>query len=167
MTYNSAAFNNTPSHVTPQFPVLFDSVASQLNYFNEDTQTTIQVPLADSENQNTGFNIARGTLIQYDNLIAQIKSDGTPQLSAGSGNFSAFWSWTENIKTKTPASGTNSGATLTAGTWTNVGTTDTLGSGGDTVVVHVIDNTNSHIYRVTYLQTVGTSNGTVIIEKFL
>ena len=115
----------------------------------------------------TAFNVVKGTLVRYEAITAQINaSTSMPQVSAYSGTVSVFWSYVQNVSGHF-GNGTNTGASLSAGTWTNIGNSNAIGSGGDTVDVTIIDNTNSHVYRITYLQTVTPGNGTIVIEKLL
>jgi len=115
----------------------------------------------------TAFNVVKGTLVRYEAITAQINaSTSMPQVSAYSGTVSVFWSYVQNVSGYF-GNGTNTGASLSAGTWTNIGNSNAIGSGGDTVDVTIIDNTNSHVYRITYLQTVTPGNGTIVIEKLL
>jgi len=116
----------------------------------------------------TGYDAARATLVRMGNLTAQISSGGVPQLSAFAGSSQAFhWNWIETVNGQAINSGNQTSGSLSAGSWTNVGNSHALTSGGDTITAVVHDITNKHIYRVTYLQTVTSGHGTVTIEKIV
>ena len=96
-------------------------------------------------------------------------SSGVVQASAVSGSFSAYTTVLTNAAGLFNGNTNAGGITFTAGTWTNISGTGggsyTLSSGGDMLTAHVIDNTNSRIYRVTAIHCAGTTGGYIAIER--
>jgi hypothetical protein len=114
---------------------------------------------------NTAYNIVRQTAVSLDNIQLQVASNGLPQISAVSSNISTFWS-TFAVLTGGNSSSTNTGGTANVGIWTNIGSS-TLGSGGDTIVATIQDQTGEHVYRGTFVQTAGAGNASIVIERLM
>jgi len=96
-------------------------------------------------------------------------SGGVLQASAISGSFSAYTTVVTNVSGTWAGNTNSSGITFSAGSWSNISGTGggsiTMTSGGDTVTAHLIDNTNSRIYRITAIYCSGTTSGYVAIER--
>ena len=120
--------------------------------------------------KQSGVNVTFGTETSMDNLNCRINSAGGSagqlQASALSGSFSAYVSCMVNVAGQPPIMDTNSsGITFTSGTWSSIGASRNMGAGGDMIIAHVHDNTNSRIYRVTAIHGSGTTGGYVAIER--
>ena len=137
-------------------------ISKQLDYLTKVTYNTKQSFIHAA---NSGYDVPRETAVGMDNLLAYIDIDGAPSLSALSGNMDAYWSYYEMTNGNTIDSGVNTGDVLSEGSWTNIGAAYDLSSGGDTLIAIVQDQNLGTVYRVTFVQTAGPANGTVIIEK--
>ena len=120
--------------------------------------------------KQSGVNVAFGTETSMDNLNCRINSAGGTagqlQASAVSGSFSAFVTLVNNVAGVAMNGETNSTAiTFTAGTWSSIGSSKNITSGGDMIIAHVHDNTNSRIYRVTAIHGAGSTGGYIAIER--
>jgi hypothetical protein len=119
----------------------------------------------------TGYNV-NSPAVAMDNLNVRLSPTGGSNLlmqaSAVSGSFVAYTTIIDNIAGSALRGDTNSGGiTFTAGTWTSVNAYSQVSSGGDMLIVHVIDTTNSRVYRVTAIHTGGTTNGFIAIERMV
>ena len=100
------------------------------------------------------FSAAFDTTIAMDNLNIRVHlisgNTGQLQASAVSGSFTSYVSLVSNIAGQSPTFDTNSsGITFTVGSWSSAGASKNIGVGGDMIIVHFIDTSNSRIYRVT------------------
>jgi hypothetical protein len=121
----------------------------------------------------SGFNVPFDTELALDNLNVRINpiggSSGVVQCSAVSGSFSTYTTVFANAAGLFNGNTNSGGITFTAGTWTNISGTSggsyTLGAGGDMLTAHVIDTTNSRIYRITAIHCQGLTGGYIAIER--
>lgn len=102
----------------------------------------------------SAFNASFGTEITMDNLKVRINSTGGSggliQAGAVSGSFAAYTTLLGNIAGAAVQGDTNSGGITFTTTYQNIsGVQKTLSAGGDTTTLHLIDTTNSRIYRIT------------------
>jgi hypothetical protein len=117
----------------------------------------------------TGFNVNEPS-VAMDNLNVRLRNTSGSTLlaecSAVSGSFSAYVTIVTNKAGSSMAGDTNSaGITFAAGTWTSINASQSISSGGDVQTFHVIDNTNSRVYRVTAIHCAGTKGGYLSIER--
>jgi len=61
----------------------------------------------------------------------------------------------------------NTGASLSTSTWSAIGTSNNLSSGGDTIIATVQDQTAGRMYRITYVHTAGVSSASAVIERLI
>ena len=118
----------------------------------------------------SGFNVAFGTEITMDNLKVRINgtggSGGLVQAGAVSGSFAAYTTLVGNVAGSAIQGDTNSGGITFTTTYQNIsGVQKTLSAGGDTTTLHLIDTTNSRIYRITAIHCQGTTGGYTSIER--
>jgi hypothetical protein len=118
----------------------------------------------------SGFNVAFGTEITMDNLKIRINgtggSGGLVQAGAVSGSFAAYTTLVGNVAGAALQGDTNSGGITFTTTYQNIsGVQKTLSAGGDTTTLHLIDTTNSRIYRITAIHCQGTTGGYTSIER--
>jgi hypothetical protein len=118
----------------------------------------------------SGFNVAFGTEITMDNLKVRINgtggSGGLIQAGAVSGSFAAYTTLVGNVAGAAIQGDTNSGGITFTTTYQNIsGVQKTLSAGGDTTTLHLIDTTNSRIYRITAIHCQGTTGGYTSIER--
>ena len=118
----------------------------------------------------SGFNVAFGTEITMDNLKVRINgtggSGGLVQAGAVSGSFAAYTTLLGNVAGAAVQGDTNSGGITFTTTYQNIsGIQKTLSAGGDTTTLHLIDTTNSRIYRITAIHCQGTTGGYTSIER--
>lgn len=116
------------------------------------------------------FNAAFGTEVIMDNLKVRINgtggSAGNVQAGAVSGTFKAFTTLFTNAAGFALRGDTNSGGITFTTTYQNISTTQqSLSSGGDTTITHLIDTSNSRIYRITAIRCQGTTGGYISIER--
>jgi hypothetical protein len=112
------------------------------------------------------YNVARTTATQLDNVQALISTEGWPQVSGFSSTLNWYAAAQFMCAGQSAATRTNSGGSTVAGTFANVTTVPyAVGSGGDTVVAYVHDQTAAKMYRITYTQTVTAGSGYVVIEN--
>ena len=117
---------------------------------------------------NTGYNVAYNTIVTQDNLQARVTTSGVVQIKASTTTMSAYWSAYQMISGQLAMSPTvNTGASLSTSTWTNIGTSNNLSSGGDTIIANVQDQTAGRLYRVTYIHTAGVSSASAVIERLI
>jgi hypothetical protein len=118
---------------------------------------------------STGYNVTKFTnFANLDNVSATTFSNGFPAISAVSGTLNAFWSASQNkVGQANVASVVNTGVALTAGTYGNIAVPYALGSGGDTVIAVVQDQDRNSVYRITWMQTVGSDNAAVVTERIM
>jgi hypothetical protein len=119
---------------------------------------------------SSGANTAFDTSLAMDNLNVRIHANGGSagliQASAVSGTFSAYITTVESVSGSSLTSQTNSsGISFSAGTWTSINAVHTISSGGDLVIAHIMDTTNSRTYRVTCMHGSGTTGGHITIER--
>jgi hypothetical protein len=118
----------------------------------------------------SGFNVAFGTEITMDNLKVRINgtggSGGLVQAGSVSGSFAAYTTLLGNVAGAAIQGDTNSvGITFTT-SYQNISSSQkTLSAGGDTTTLHLIDTTNSRIYRITAIHCQGTTGGYTSIER--
>jgi hypothetical protein len=118
----------------------------------------------------SGFNVAFGTEITMDNLKVRINgtggSGGLVQAGAVSGSFAAYTTLVGNVAGAAIQGDTNSGGITFTTSYQNIsGVQKTLSAGGDTTTLHLIDTTNSRIYRITAIHCQGTTGGYTSIER--
>jgi hypothetical protein len=118
----------------------------------------------------SGFNVAFGTEITMDNLKIRINgtggSGGLVQAGAVSGSFAAYTTLVGNVAGAALQGDTNSGGITFTTTYQNISSVQkTLSAGGDTTTLHLIDTTNSRIYRITAIHCQGTTGGYTSIER--
>jgi hypothetical protein len=118
----------------------------------------------------SGFNVAFGTEITMDNLKVRINgtggSGGLVQAGAVSGSFAAYTTLLGNVAGAAVQGDTNSGGITFTTTYQNIsGIQKTLSAGGDTTTLHLIDTTNSRIYRITAIHCQSTTGGYTSIER--
>ena len=118
----------------------------------------------------SGFNVAFGTEITMDNLKVRINgtggSGGLVQGGAVSGSFAAYTTLLGNVAGAALQGDTNSGGITFTTSYQNIsGGQKTLSAGGDTTTLHLIDTTNSRIYRITAIHCQGTTGGYTSIER--
>jgi hypothetical protein len=118
----------------------------------------------------SGFNVAFGTEITMDNLKVRINgtggSGGLVQAGAVSGSFAAYTTLLGNVAGSSVQGDTNSGGITFTTTYQNISSVQkTLSAGGDTTTLHLIDTTNSRIYRITAIHCQGTTGGYTSIER--
>jgi hypothetical protein len=116
------------------------------------------------------FNASFGTEITMDNLKVRINgiggSDGLIQAGAVSTSFSAYTTLIGNVSGFALSGNTNSAGITFTTTYTNIsGSQATLSAIGDTTTLHLIDTTNSRIYRITAIHCQGTTGGYTSIER--
>ena len=117
---------------------------------------------------NTGYNVAYNSVVTQDNLQARVTTSGVVQIKAATTTMSAYWSAYQIISGQLAMSPTvNTGASLSTSTWTNVGTSNNLSSGGDTIIANVQDQNAGRLYRVTYIHTAGVSSASAVIERLI
>lgn len=129
-----------------------------------DFTATANISANNYKSVTSGYNVARGTGAVVDNVKAQIAANGQPQMGAVSGTVNMFYSYIENVFGFASVGGVTNGGTLSTA-YSNVGGRN-LGNGGDTTIVHLQDQ-SGHLYRITYVQTVGGSNGCVVAERLV
>lgn len=117
----------------------------------------------------SAFNASFGTQITMDNLKVRINgsggSAGLIQAGSVSGSFTAYTTLVGNVAGFALQGDTNSGITFTT-TYTNIsGSQLTLNAVGDITTLHLIDTTNSRIYRITAIHCQGTTGGYTSIER--
>jgi hypothetical protein len=120
----------------------------------------------------SGFNDAFGTEITMDNLKVRINgtggSGGLVQAGAVSGSFAAYTTLLGNVAGAALQGDTNSGGITFTTTYQNIsGVQKTLSAGGDTTTLHLIDTTNSRIYRITAIHCQDTTGGYTSIERMV
>ena len=120
----------------------------------------------------SGFNVAFGTEITMDNLKVRINgtggSGGLVQAGAVSGSFAAYTTLLGNVAGSALQGDTNSGGITFTTTYQNIsGSQKTLSAGGDTTTLHLIDTTNSRIYRITAIHCQDTTGGYTSIERMV
>jgi len=118
----------------------------------------------------SAFDAAFGTEITMDNLKIRINgtggSGGLVQAGAVSGSFAAYTTLVGNVAGSAIQGDTNSGGITFTTTYQNIsGVQKTLSAGGDTTTLHLIDTTNSRIYRITAIHCQGTTGGYTSIER--
>jgi hypothetical protein len=118
----------------------------------------------------SGFNDVFGTEITMDNLKVRINgtggSGGLVQAGAVSGSFAAYTTLLGNVAGSSVQGDTNSGGITFTTTYQNISSVQkTLSAGGDTTTLHLIDTTNSRIYRITAIHCQGTTGGYTSIER--
>jgi hypothetical protein len=118
----------------------------------------------------SGFNVAFGTEITMDNLKVRINgtggSGGLVQGGAVSGSFAAYTTLLGNVAGSALQGDTNSGGITFTTTYQNIsGSQKTLSAGGDVTELHLIDTTNSRIYRITAIHCQDTTGGYTSIER--
>ena len=118
----------------------------------------------------SAFNAAFGTEITMDNLKVRINgtggSGGLVQAGAVSGSFAAYTTLLGNVAGSALQGDTNSGGITFTTTYQNIsGSQKTLSAGGDVTELHLIDTTNSRIYRITAIHCQGTTGGYTSIER--
>ncbi len=118
----------------------------------------------------SGFNVAFGTEITMDNLKVRIVgtggSGGLVQAGAVSGSFAAYTTLLGNVAGSAVQGDTNSGGITFTTSYQNIsGVQKTLSAGGDTTTLHLIDTTNSRIYRITAIHCQSTTGGYTSIER--
>jgi hypothetical protein len=118
------------------------------------------------------FNVAFGTEITMDNLKVRINSTGGSggliQAGAVSGSFAAYTTLIGNVAGSSVQGDTNSGGITFTTSYQNIsGVQKTLSAGGDTTTLHLIDTTNSRIYRITAIHCQGTTGGYTSIERMV
>lgn len=118
----------------------------------------------------SGFDVAFGTEISMDNLKVRINgtgaSAGLVQAGAVSGSFAAYTTLLGNVAGSAVQGDTNSGGITFTTTYQNIsGIQKTLFAGGDTTTLHLIDTTNSRIYRITAIHCQSTTGGYTSIER--
>lgn len=112
------------------------------------------------------YNVARTSATQLDNVQALISTEGWPQVSGFSSTLNWYAAAQFMCAGQSAATRTNSGGSTAAGTFANVTVVPyAVGSGGDTVVAYVHDQTAAKMYRITYTQTVTAGSGYVVIEN--
>jgi hypothetical protein len=120
----------------------------------------------------SGFNVVFGTEISMDNLKVRINgtggSGGLVQAGAVSGSFSGYTTLVTNVSGFSLSGYTNStGITFTT-TYANISASQAILSAiGDTTTLHLIDTTNSRIYRITAIHCQDTTGGYTSIERML
>jgi hypothetical protein len=118
----------------------------------------------------SGFNVAFGTEISMDNLKVRINgtggSNGLVQAGAVSGTFAAYTTLLGNVAGSAVQGETNSAGITFTTTYQNISAAQkTLSAGGDVTTLHLIDTTNSRIYRITAIHCQGTTGGYTSIER--
>lgn len=118
----------------------------------------------------SGFNVAFGTEITMDNLKVRINgtggTNGLVQAGAVSGTFVAYTTLLGNVAGFAVQGDTNSASITFTTTYQNISSAQlTLASGGDVTTLHLIDITNSRIYRITAIHCQGTTGGYTSIER--
>ena len=81
----------------------------------------------------------------------------------------AYWSGYQILSSQALAMSpiVNTGAILSTSTWSNIGTSNNLASGGDTIIAHVQNQDLGALYRITYIHTAGVSSASAVIEKLI
>lgn len=118
----------------------------------------------------SGFNVAFGTEITMDNLKVRINgtggSGGLVQAGSVSGSFAAYTTLLSNVAGSAIQGDTNSAGITFTTSYQNISSSQkTLSAGGDTTTLHLIDTTNSRIYRITAVHCQGTTGGYTSIER--
>ena len=120
----------------------------------------------------SGFNVAFDTVTTMDNLSVRILvvtgNTGRVELSAVAGSFAAYVNVIGNVNGHA-VTGDSSAVTLNiaTGSWTAINSTYDITGGGDTLTMHVIDTTNSRIYRVTAIHCHGITGAYVAVERMV
>jgi hypothetical protein len=112
---------------------------------------------------STVYNIVRNTTVTVDNIIARVSTDGKGQISVVTGNSTMAWSGYEIIL-GIHAAFNNTGVLVSSGVYQNISEAS-LSNYGDTIIAMV--QSDSRVYRISFVQTANTSNATTIIEKLL
>jgi hypothetical protein len=103
--------------------------------------------------------------VTLDTIKTQISVDGRPLLSSANGLTTyVYWSTLEMVGGQVNSNTEVNGSIDS--TLTPVFVTTPLAAAGDTIVVHLTDNTNDRVYRITYMAT-GSDLGAVVIERLL
>ncbi len=107
-----------------------------------------------------------------DNLKVRINgttgSSGLVQAGAVSTSFSGYSTLIGNVSGSALTGNTNSISITFTTTYQNISSAQaTLSSGGDTTTLHLIDITNSRIYRITAIHCQGTTGGYTSIERMV
>ena len=118
----------------------------------------------------SAFNVAFGTEISMDNLKVRINgtggSGGLVQAGAVSGTFVGYTTLFGNVAGFALRGDTNSAGITFTTTYQNISSAQaTLSSGGDVTTLHLIDTTNSRIYRITAIHCQSTTGGYTSIER--
>ncbi len=115
---------------------------------------------------NTGYNTVRSSEASVDNIKARVSSDGKGQISVVAvGAATMAWGGYE-ILSGSHSAFSNSGATISSGGWSDVSAA-MLNTNGDMIVATIQNQSESHIYRISFIQTANISNATVLIEKLI
>lgn len=112
---------------------------------------------------STLYNVVRETTTTVDNIIARVSSSGKAQVSVVASTSTISWSG-YSILTGVHDAFNNTGIVVTAGVFVDI-TATSLTTNGDTI--NAIVQSDSHIYRITFVQSGNPLNSTVVIEKML
>jgi hypothetical protein len=128
-----------------------------------------QTPWDATTNVKSGFN-ATGPAIKIDNAQFSFNNVGNPTVAAVSGTWSGPYSGEYQLWTGTAYTSYITGSTST--TWTSIaayGFGVTFANPGDKAVVYFTDDTNNHIYKVTWIASSvnPTTDCTIIAERLI
>jgi hypothetical protein len=143
-------------------------VATNLPFNTSDTNPGYSTffPKRQSESINTVFD----TGVSMDNLNIRVHgisgSAGQLQASAVTGSFASYVTTFGNVAGQAVAGDTSStGITFTAGTWTSCNFRYNISAGGDMITAHIMDTTNSRLYRVTVMHGNASNGAYISIER--
>jgi hypothetical protein len=116
---------------------------------------------------NTGYDVARLTTVTKNNIVAQISNAGKPQISITTGTISLSWTVTYFVNSGGPGGNFAVGQSISAGTFTDIDNALTFSQTGDMAQVLLQNPNDGTVYRITYLFTVTSGKGTVVIEQLV
>jgi hypothetical protein len=123
----------------------------------------------------SAFGAASGAIVTANSLqfrMNPVSGSVFPQVRGNSATPNINWSGTASINSlgATALAFSNGGTALSSSTWTNFFSTN-MGSGGDSAIINIQDQTNSFAYRATYIRgTASDASGgsaSIIIERIL
>jgi hypothetical protein len=121
----------------------------------------------------SAFGDASGTLVTVENLqfrMNPVSGSVWPQVRGNSSTPVINYSGIAILNSIGSTGFSNGSTTLSTTTWTNF-LSDNMTSGGDSAIINIQDQTNSFVYRATFIRGIATDisggSGTIIIEKLL
>jgi sugar lactone lactonase YvrE len=115
-----------------------------------------------SSNKVIVRNQPKGTFANLDNISVSVNTGGYPLVSTITGSQQVFWSW-EKLSGGITA-GSFTGATLST-TQTSIGINSGIGSGGDTVLINLYEQSGNNFYKISCYQMIISTNASIIVER--